>query len=121
MFRWYQNATKCYVYLSDVSTKKRKAGGISTKFTWEPAFRSSRWFTRGWTLQELVAPSIVEFLSQEWEMLGDKLSLKSLINKVTGIPYDALDGVPLSRFSVDERLRWKDGRVTKCEEDGAYS
>jgi hypothetical protein len=121
MFRWYQNATKCYVYLSDVSTKKRKADGISTKFTWEPAFRSSRWFTRGWTLQELVAPSIVEFLSQEWEMLGDKLSLKSLINKVTGIPYDALDGVPLSRFSVDERLRWKDGRVTKCEEDGAYS
>ena len=63
MFRWYQNATKCYVYLSDVSTKKRKANIISTEFTWEPAFRSSRWFKRGWTLQELVAPSIVEFFS----------------------------------------------------------
>jgi hypothetical protein len=121
MFRWYQNATKCYVYLSDVSTKKSKADSISTEFTWEPAFRSSRWFTRGWTLQELVAPNIVEFFSQEWEMLGDKTSLKSLINKVTGIPYDALDGVPLSRFSIDERLRWKGDRQTKREEDAWYS
>jgi hypothetical protein len=41
MFRWYQHATKCYVYLSDVSTKKKKAESTSAKFTWEPAFRSS--------------------------------------------------------------------------------
>jgi hypothetical protein len=54
-------------------------------------------------------------------MLGNKLLLKLLINKVTSILYNTLDRVPLSRFSVDERLRWKDGRVTKCEEDGAYS
>jgi hypothetical protein len=121
MFRWYQNATKCYVYLSDVSTKKRKANIISTEFTWEPAFRSSRWFTRGWTLQELLAPSIVEFFSQEWKKLGDKIMLKSLINKVTGIPCEALDGAPLSRFSVDERLRWKGDRETKREEDVWYS
>ena len=47
MFRWYQNATKCYVYLSDLSTKNKEAGDLSTEFTWEPAFRSSRWFTRG--------------------------------------------------------------------------
>jgi hypothetical protein len=121
MFRWYQNATKCYVYLSDVSTKKRKAGGLSTEFTWEPAFRSSRWFTRGWTLQELLAPSIVEFFSQEWKKLGDKTSLKSLIHKTTSIPPEALEGTPLSQFSVNERLQWREGRTTKNEEDGAYS
>jgi hypothetical protein len=121
MFRWYQNATKCYVYLSDVSTKKRKTGGLSTEFTWEPAFRSSRWFTRGWTLQELLAPSIVEFFSQESKKLGDKTSLKSLIQKITGIPCQALDGAPLSRFSVNERLRWKGDRKTKREEDAWYS
>jgi hypothetical protein len=121
MFRWYQNAAKCYVYLSDVSTKERKADSISTEFTWEPAFRSSRWFTRGWTLQELLAPNIVELFSREWERLGDKTSLMSLINKITGISYKALDGTPLSQFSVDERLRWREGRVTKREEDGAYS
>jgi hypothetical protein len=121
MFRWYQNATKCYVYLSDVSKQQRKAGGSSTEFPWELAFRSSRWFTRGWTLQELLAPSIVEFFSQEWEMLGDKTSLKSLIEKITGIPCEALDGTPLSQFSVDKRLRWKGDRQTKREEDAWYS
>jgi hypothetical protein len=121
MFRWYQNATKCYVYLSDVWTKKRKAGSISNEFTWEPAFRSSRWFTRGWTLQELLAPRIVEFFSEEWDKIGDKISLKALIKEITGIPHEALDGTPLSQFSVDERLRWKEGRVTQREEDRVYS
>jgi hypothetical protein len=53
MFHWYQNAAKCYVYLSDVST------------TWESAFRASRWFKRGWTLQELLAPLLVEFFSEK--------------------------------------------------------
>ncbi|KAF2026430.1 HET-domain-containing protein [Setomelanomma holmii] len=121
MFRWYQNARKCYVYLSDVSTKKKTADSISTESTWEPAFKSSLWFTRGWTLQELLAPSIVEFFSQEQKKLGDKILLKSLIKKITGIPYEALDGAPLSKFSVNERLQWKESRVTKREEDRAYS
>ena len=121
MFRWYQNATKCYVYLSDVSTKARRANNLSTEFAWEPAFRSSRWFARGWTLQELLAPSTVEFFSQEWEKLGNKKSLKSLIHKITSISLDALNGVPLAQFSVNERLRWKESRITTREEDGAYS
>jgi hypothetical protein len=120
MFGWYQNATKCYVYLVDVSTRKRKADSISAEFTWEPAFRSSRWFTRGWTLQELLAPSIVEFFSQEWEKLGDKISLKSMISKITGIPHQALQGT-LSQFDIEDRLRWKGKRKTKLEEDIAYS
>jgi hypothetical protein len=120
MFRWYQNATKCYVYLSDVSTKKRKANSVSADFTWEPAFRSSRWFTRGWTLQELLAPSIVEFFSQKWEKLGDKVSLKSMISKITGIPHQALQGT-FSQFDIEDRLRWKGDRETKLKEDMAYS
>ena len=85
MFRWYQNAVKCYVYLSDVSTKMRKASDSFT-YTWEPAFRSSKWFTRGWTLQELLAPSpsSVEFFSQERNRLGDKRSLEQQIHETTG-------------------------------------
>jgi hypothetical protein len=121
MFRWYQNATKCYVYLFDVSIKKRKAGSISTEFTWEPAFRSSQWFARGWTLQELLAPSKVEFYSLEWEKLGDKMSLKSLIHKITSISCKALDGALLSQFSINERLRWIEHRHTTRPEDKAYS
>ncbi|KAF2844476.1 HET-domain-containing protein [Plenodomus tracheiphilus IPT5] len=121
MFRWYQNAIKCYAYLSDVSTRKRKASGMLTEFTYMPSFRSSRWFNRGWTLQELLAPSTVEFLSQEWEKLGDKISLKTLIHKITSIPQEVLDGAPLSQFSVNERLRWNADRETKRDEDAWYS
>jgi hypothetical protein len=121
MFRWYQNAMRCYVYLSDVSTKKSKIDCMVNEFTWEPAFRSSRWFTRGWTLQELLAPKTVEFFSKECERLGDKKSLKSLIGKITGIPHQVLDGASLSQFDVNERLRWKGDRKTKLREDMAYS
>jgi hypothetical protein len=121
MFYWYQNATKCYVYLSDVSTKVKKVNNVSTEFTWEPAFRSSRWFTRGWTLQELLAPSKAEFYSLEWEKLGDKMLLKSLIHKITSISCKALEGAPLSQFSINERLRWIEHRHTTRPEDKAYS
>jgi hypothetical protein len=100
--------------------KKRKAGGLSTEFTWEPAFRSSRWFTRAWTLQELLAPSTVELFSQEWEMLGNKTSLTPLIGKTTGIPHQVFRGT-LSQFDIEERLRWKGDRKTKREEDMAFS
>ncbi|KAF5847063.1 hypothetical protein GGP41_003309 [Bipolaris sorokiniana] len=56
MFRWYQNARTCYVYLSDVRTKKRRFEETVNGPDWQAMFRSSRWFTRGWTLQELIAP-----------------------------------------------------------------
>ena len=121
MFRWYQNAARCYVYLSDVSIAKGESDHVLSESTLDSAFRSSRWFTRGWTLQELLAPSAVDFFSQEWVKLGDKTSLKLLVHKVTSISLGALEGAPLSQFSVDERLRWKGDRQTKREEDGAYS
>jgi hypothetical protein len=121
MFRWYQNATKCYAYLSDVSVEVATHSSTLDEHPWESTFRSSRWFTRGWTLQELLAPSIVEFFSREWEKLGNRVSLKSLIRKITGIPHDVLDGAPLSWSSVDERLLWKGERETKRDEDVWYS
>ncbi|KAF2176010.1 HET-domain-containing protein [Zopfia rhizophila CBS 207.26] len=121
MFCWYRNATRCYVYLSDVSTAKRKSSDGLPEFTWEPAFRVSRWFTRGWTLQELLAPSSVEFFSREGKRLGDKHSLRKQIHEITVIPKSALQGAPLSEFSVNKRLLWIKHRQTKLEEDKAYS
>lgn len=123
MFRWYQNAVKCYVYLSDVSTKKRKASDSFTEYTWEPAFRSSKWFTRGWTLQELLAPSpgSVQFFSQERDYLGNKRSLEQQIHEITGIPFSVLRGAHLSQFNVEDRLLWAKTRQTTREEDRAYS
>src|SRR5579859_3208065 len=93
MFRWYHNAAKCYVYLSDVSIYDSDKN--NQFFTWESAFLKSRWFTRGWTLQELIAPASVEFFSLEGKRLGDKKSLEQQIHEITGIAVQALQGSPL--------------------------
>jgi hypothetical protein len=121
MFRWYRNAAKCYVYLSDVSTAKQSRSSGHSQLSWEPAFRKSRWFTRGWTLQELLAPVSVEFFSLEGTWLGDKRSLEPQIQQVTGIPVQVLRGDPLSHFSAEERLSWTIRRETTIEEDIVYS
>jgi len=121
MFDWYQKAARCYVYLSDVSTRERKASDTSTECTWESAFRASKWFTRGWTLQELLAPTTVEFFSREGKRLGDKGTLKRHIQEITGITISALEGAPLSQFGIDERLSWAENRQTTRGEDKAYS
>ncbi|KIW88432.1 uncharacterized protein Z519_11001 [Cladophialophora bantiana CBS 173.52] len=118
MFRWYRDAVKCYVYLSDVTVCKRNSD--QTERPWEPAFRKSRWFRRGWTLQELLAPRSVEFFSREEELLGDKKMLEQQIHEITGISIAALRNAPLSQFGVDERLRWAETRNTQKEEDKAY-
>lgn len=124
MFRYYANAAKCYVYLSDVPTIKTRQDNVlcdEWNTQWKPDFHRSRWFTRGWTLQELIAPLTVEFYSKEWDHLGEKRELSATISQITSIPVAALKGAPLSGFEVEERLSWSAGRQTKREEDSAYS
>ncbi|USP72913.1 vegetative incompatibility protein HET-E-1 [Curvularia clavata] len=111
MFRWYQNAEKCYVFLADVDTLETDG---------EMAFRQSRWFSRGWTLQELLAPHSVEFFSKHGTRLGDKKSLQRIIHEVTSIPIEALSENDLSKFDVTHRFSWAANRQTTEEEDGAY-
>jgi hypothetical protein len=118
MFRWYRDAAKCYAYLADVSTYS--SDGQTAQDPWELSFRSSRWFTRGWTLQEIIAPVSVEFFSREGKRLGDKKSLEGLIYEITGISIKALQGEPLSQFGVAERMSWAEKRQTKLSEDKAY-
>ncbi|KAF1828131.1 HET-domain-containing protein [Decorospora gaudefroyi] len=113
MFRWYQNAKRCYVFLSDVGSDTLEGDD-------ETAFKQSRWFKRGWTLQELLAPHSVEFFSKDRARLGDKESLKHTIHEVTGIPIEALLGSDLSVFDVAKRFSWAANRQTTEEEDGAY-
>lgn len=125
MFRWYQNAVKCYVFLADVSSSKRDAEGW-TDLIWEKSFPSSRWFTRGWTLQELLAPRIVEFFSRERVLLGRRDTLVRQIHEITAIPVAALrgasavDGRSVRDFSVEDRFAWAKRRRTKRAEDTAY-
>ena len=105
---------KCYVYLSDVRIPSHNP-------YFESGFLEARWFTRGWTLQELLAPSSVEFFSANYKRLGDKYSLERMIHKRTEIPVKALRKYDPAKFSVDKRISRVVKRETKHEEDMAYS
>lgn len=120
MFRWYQRASKCYVYLSDISVPDEVANASAFRITWAEAFRRSRWFTRGWTLQELLAPASVEFFSKEGELLGSRISLEQEIHETTKIPIRVLRGQRLAEFSVEERMSWAAKRTTTLKEDKVY-
>ncbi|KAH8624472.1 hypothetical protein IG631_21211 [Alternaria alternata] len=124
MFRWYQRASRCYVYLSDVTLETQ--GDIENESTshdqWKQAFRKSRWFTRSWTLQELLAPESVEFFSANHEWLGSKEGLLEDISHITGIPRKVLrDQRTISDFDAKQRMSWACNRGAKREEDCAYS
>ncbi|KAH7394822.1 hypothetical protein BKA66DRAFT_438622 [Pyrenochaeta sp. MPI-SDFR-AT-0127] len=118
MFRWYKNATKCYVFLLDVSISA--ATGTPQRSAWEPSFRVSEWFTRGWTLQELIALASVEFFSREGWRIGDKASVEQLVHEITDIPLKALRNCPLDQFTISERIEWARNRRTTEEEDSVY-
>ncbi|KAF4828016.1 Vegetative incompatibility protein HET-E-1 [Colletotrichum tropicale] len=113
MFRWYKESAICYVYLADVS---RQNGEVNLD-----QFHKSRWFTRGWTLQELLAPRSLVFFDYQWHQLGGRYELASSVGSITGIPYGILLGFDdLSNASVAQRMSWAAKRVTKRKEDLAY-
>ncbi|GAP93412.1 putative beta transducin-like protein [Rosellinia necatrix] len=114
MFKWYKNAKICYAYLHDVkgNEKPRKS---------QSSFWKSRWFCRGWTLQELIAPATLHFYDTSWNQLGSKRSLASALERITKIPRGFLLGTfPLKDASVAQRMSWAANRVTKRKEDMAY-
>ena len=115
MYQWYAHADVCYAFLVDVPSKEDHTAQDSH-------FRGCRWFTRGWTLQELIAPLNVVFLANDWTAIGSKVSLGDLIAEITKIDYDALLRVePLETFSVAQRFSWAAERETTRVEDRAYS
>ncbi|KAF2177551.1 HET-domain-containing protein [Zopfia rhizophila CBS 207.26] len=114
MFRWYRKASFCYVYLSDVppGDKPRDRGS---------KFWKSRWFRRGWTLQELLAPNSLRFYNSKWCYLGTKGDLCSVVEKITNIPHPFLLSITeLHAASVAQRMSWAAHRDTKRKEDLAY-
>jgi hypothetical protein len=118
MFQWYKDAARCYVFLSDVSVSTETEP--VQRSDWEASFCASAWFARGWTLQELIAPVLVEFFSCEGQRIGNKTSLDQLIHETTGIPLRALRNCYLDEFTTSERERWAENRRTKEEEDIVY-
>ncbi|KAK4499335.1 hypothetical protein PRZ48_009848 [Zasmidium cellare] len=132
MFRWYRDAACCFAYLQDVGPGSNKT------------LCDSEWFTRGWTLQELIAPKAMEFFDCEWTHLGSKTQLASDISQRTGIHIDVLldsknsedsknskdcnDSMdhekPMNRkidnYSIAQKMTWIAGRQTSKDEDMAY-
>ncbi|GLA40016.1 hypothetical protein AnigIFM63309_007621 [Aspergillus niger] len=112
MFQWYKKAAVCYAYLADV-TREDNYFPLTQ-------FCSCRWFQRGWTLQELLAPDNLHFFDSVWHDIGTKANKSNIIDSKIGIPRRFLQGAPLSEASVAQRMFWASKRVTKREEDIAY-
>ncbi|KAI0641889.1 heterokaryon incompatibility protein-domain-containing protein, partial [Trametes meyenii] len=117
MYQWYANASVCFAYLADVDDES-----IPRRTPFEVRFRNSLWHTRGWTLQELIAPRSLIFLSSQWTILGSKRTLAALVEEATGVDRDILTHQKsLDAVSVAHRMWWASGRRTTRLEDEAYS
>jgi len=121
MFKWYKRAYVCYAYLEDVPHAELVDCEMAGS-----AFRKAKWHRRGWTLQELIAPSNVKFFSQDWKEIGTRAQLALAISQETGIGLFCLLRVgfprlsPLKKYSVAQRLSWASRRSTTRVEDQAY-
>ncbi|KAH9849559.1 heterokaryon incompatibility protein-domain-containing protein [Lenzites betulinus] len=114
MFEWYRFADMCYAYLEDFPDGEDPTDKSS-------CFRKCRWFRRGWTLQELIAPEQVFFLTRTWRFFGTKLALASVLKEITVVDFDILAGrAPLDSVSVAQRMSWAATRETTRVEDQAY-
>ena len=113
MWNYYANSNICYVYMSDVQDSE--AG-------WDQRFRKSEWFTRGWTLQELIAPVCVEFYAKDWAPIGTKAERHEEIVDITNIdPHILVQTYEIVNFTAAEKLSWAAHRNVTREEDEAYS
>ena len=127
MLRWYARAAKCYAYLSDIFSD----AALCNSSTWAintvepdayPGFAQSRWFRRGWTLQELIAPKDVVFFASGWKLIGNRNGiLLNTISEITNIDVAVLsDRELLPEISVAKRMSWAANRRTTRKEDEAY-
>lgn len=113
MFRWYKNALLCYAFLSDLFP----ANDAQSSYD----FRECRWFKRGWTLQELIAPTNLLIFDEAWNLVGAKSDFEEEIARITGISRWVLNGsMPLSSIPLAKRMSWAAGRQTTRVEDMTY-
>lgn len=121
--RWYKKSAMCYTYLSDVSLPINAPHDDSYDThdkDWEDKFSASRWFTRGWTLQELITPRRLSIFSRNWKEIGSKRDLAPILLKITEIPEDTLIYGDAFGESVSRRRSWAAKRETTRIEDMAY-
>jgi len=121
MFKWYENSDICFAYLDDVPVGSEDIG---------TSMRKSRWFTRGWTLQELLAPKELIFFASDWSVIGTRHEYASIVSDITGIEQKYLESqdtintqarqVLISSATVAQRMDWASKRMTTRGEDMSY-
>ena len=119
MHRWYENAKVCYAYLHDVPDPWFPTSSDNERY---PDFsRWREWFSRGWTLQELMIPSNVQFFNKNWKSIGDKRTFAPTLRNITGVPeHIFIHGLCGNRLCVAQIMSWAAHRTTRVE-DRAYS
>jgi hypothetical protein len=111
MYTWYAEADVCFAYLED------------QVFDSLPRLKESKWFTRGWTLQELIAPPDLIFYDKNWKRVGSKAfpAIRDMVSERTGIPAHILMAPGnLQSLSIAQRMSWAACRRTTRPEDKAY-
>ena len=124
MYRWYEDSELCYAYLQDVKLYADGSDRSEASRWIETAVRKSEWFQRGWTLQELLAPREVKFISHEWDVIFHKSDGTRLLREITGIPEIILSNhkEPVAHEThVSDIFSWAARRTTTRVEDRAYS
>ncbi|KAF1979740.1 HET-domain-containing protein, partial [Bimuria novae-zelandiae CBS 107.79] len=114
MFAWYRKSQVCYCYMYDVPKNDLEPEHKDSKF------RTSQWFTRGWTLQELLAPLYLIFFNSDWEEIGAKSSFKGITAEITGIAPSIVVLNQGGEVSVAQRLSWAAERQTSVGADKSY-
>ncbi|KAK1717917.1 heterokaryon incompatibility protein-domain-containing protein [Colletotrichum lupini] len=125
MFSWYRESAVCFVFLSDLLAFEDlddKEDLTSVLPYTQETFAACRWFTRGWTLQELIAPSQVEFFNSRWERFSQKADCLDELENITGIRRSVLESSSnLRQTPIAVKMSWAASRETKRVEDRAYS
>ena len=139
MFRWYADAAVCFAWLADLAPDEAAEASLSglslsahrsprhrpqqqeVEAVTIPGLERCRWFTRGWTLQELIAPRTVQFYDRDWHLRGTKAELSAQLARITNVSREVLaNPARMHRLSVASRMAWASGRETTRVEDTAY-
>ena len=120
MYRWYENSRICYAYLHDVPGSSFPTAPNNE--TYPKSNGWPEWFTRGWTLQEMIAPRDVQFFNKNWHPISDKRALAFTLQTITGVPQHILkEGLSSNRPCIAQIMSWAANRTTTRVEDRAYS
>lgn len=116
MFKWYELAEVCFAYLSDVTWSFMDFPKSKEQFI------NSAWFTRGWTLQELLAPKMMVFFDTSWHLIDTREGLSREIQEASGIESEYVNDFKSNSqsISIAKKMSWVSKRKVKKEEDMAY-